>query len=920
VSIPLIETKLFLPSPRPGLVGRPALRDRLDRGLRARLTLVSAPAGFGKTTLLVDWLSSVVPPSHEPSHEPVLDGRPRAAWLSLDPGDNDPARFWRYVVAALRTARPGVGEAALALLQDSPSPALETVLTTLVNELATVEGDTILVLDDYHVLDSPPVHDAMTFLLAHLPARLHLVLATRSDPPLPLPRLRARGDLVEVRAADLRFSAEEASAYLNGVMGLELDPADVRALEDRTEGWIAALQLAALSMTGRQDLPAFIAGFTGDDRYVVDYLVEEVLQRLPAERQAFLLRTSVLDRMTGALCDAVTGQGGGRAVLEALDRDNLFVVALDDRRHWYRYHHLFADVLRGRLLDEQPGLLPDLHHLAGRWHEEEGDADDAIGHYLRGRDFARAGELMETVIPALRRDRREATMRGWLEALPAEVLRVRPVLSNALAGARMSTGVFEGVEELLDATERSIGSVGAEPSTSMRFVDGEEYRRLPGDIAVHRAGLALVAGDVEQTVAHARRALDLVGDSDPVTRGAAFALTGLAAWSTGDLDTAHASYVACLVEFEAAGHVSDVLACSITLGDIEVVRGELRRAARTYRSALDLADRQHAPVLRGRADMHVGLAARHLEADDLVAARRELERSRELGEHAGLLQDAYRWRVVMAGIREAEGDVEAAIDLLDEAERLYVADFSPPVRPVPAVRARTWARHGYVDAARDWADRSDLSLDDPLSYLREFEHLTLVQVLAARHAGGEGGIDLGHATAFLDRLLAAATEGGRHGSVLEILMTRALVLRQVGDRDAALASLGRALELGEPEGYVRTFVAQGAPMGSLLATVPPSAYVERLRSALVHTTPSPSHTGARAKQAPVQRGPFVEALSGRERDVLRLLDTELNGPDIARELVVSLNTVRTHTKNLYMKLGVTSRRAAVLRARELDLL
>ena len=925
MSLPLIETKLFLPSPRPGLVGRPGLRDRLDRGLGARLTLVSAPAGFGKTTLLVDWLSSVLSPSREPSrepsHEPSHDGRPRAAWLALDPGDNDPSRFWRYVVAALRTARPGVGEDALALLQDSPPPAFETVLTTLVNELATVEGDTILVLDDYHVIDSSLVHDAMTVLLAHLPARLHVVLATRSDPPLPLPRLRARGDLVEVRAADLRFSAEEAASYLNGVMGLELDPGDVRALEDRTEGWIAALQLAALSMTGRQDLPAFIAGFTGDDRYVVDYLVEEVLQRLPADRQAFLLRTSVLDRMTGALCDAVTGQGGGRAVLEALDRDNLFVVALDDRRHWYRYHHLFADVLRGRLLDEQPGLLPDLHQLAARWHEEEGDVDDAIGHYLRGRDFARAGELMETVIPALRRDRREATMRGWLEALPAEVLRVRPVLSNALAGARMSTGVFEGVEELLDATERSIGSIGAEPSTSVRFVDGEEYRRLPGDIAVHRAGLALVAGDVEQTVAHARRALDLVGDSDPVTRGAAFALTGLAAWSTGDLDTAHASYAACLVEFETAGHVSDVLGCSVALGDLEVVQGRARTAARTYRSALDLADRHATPVLRGRADMHVGLAARHLEANDLAAARRELSRSRDLGEHAGLPQDAYRWRVVMAGVREAEGDVDAAVDLLDEAERLYVADFLPRARPVPAVRARTWARHRHVDSALAWVDQAGVTLQDPVSYLREFEHVTLTRVLLAEHARPQGTVDIDGVLTFLDRLLQAATEGRRDGSVVDIQVTRALGLQQRGDRSEALQALGAALAIAEPEGYVRTFVDEGAPMATLLAAAErhaPSAYVARLRSALV---PAPtSATGSASSRPGSRNGMPVDALSSREREVLRLLDTELNGPEIARELVVSLNTVRTHTKNLYMKLGVTSRRAAVLRGKELDLL
>ena len=914
MSLPLIETKLFLPSPRPGIVPRPRLRERLDRGLGAKLMLVSAPAGFGKTTLLVDWLASAVP-----SREGTAL---RGAWLALDPGDNDPARFWRYVVAALSTALPGVGDETLALLQDSQASPGEVVLTTLVNEISTTDGDTVLVLDDYHVIDSAAVHEGMAFLLAHLPARLHLVLATRSDPPLSLSRMRARGDLVEVRAADLRFTTDETALYLNETMGLQLATDDVRTLEGRTEGWIAALQLAALSMTGRENVSGFIDGFAGDDRYVVDYLVEEVLQRLPAAAQDFLLRTSVLDRMNGALCNALTGQDTGRSTLEAMERDNLFVVALDDRRHWYRYHHLFADVLRGRLLDEHPGLATELHTLAAAWYEEVGDDAEAIRHSLLGKDFMRAAELVETVLPASRRDRREATLRGWLEALPLEVLEARPVLGNALAGARMSTGEFDGVDELLDATQDWLESGAHRPATTTRGddVDDEEYRRLPADLAVHRAGLALVRGDVEQTVVHARRALDHVGeDGDHLTRGAAFALGGLAAWSTGDLETAHASYAACLVEFEAIDHVSDVLGCSITLGDIEVVQGRLRAATRTYQSALDLADRHPTPVLRGRADMHVGLAARHREANDLSAARQELARARELGPHAGLPQDAYRWRTVMAGIHEAEGDREVAFRLLDEAERVYFTDFSPSVRPVDAVRARTWARCGSVDAAAAWVAGSNLSLDDPPIYLREFEHLTLARVLVADHARRRDGQELSGVLVFLDRLLHAATEGRRDGSVIEIQLTRALALQEMREQGEALRALGEALELAEQEGYVRTFVDEGAPMAGLLVALQkqaPSAYVDRLRAALA-PAPLPEPTPARI--GPGGEIP-VDALSNRERDVLRLLDTELNGPEIARELVVSLNTVRTHTKNLYMKLGVTSRRAAVLRARELDLL
>ena len=913
MSLPLIETKLFRPSPRPGMVARQRLQERLDRGLGARLMLVSAPAGFGKSTLLVEWLAAA---------EARAGTTVRGAWLALDAADNDPARFWRYVVAAIRTALPDVGTDALTVLDESQPPPVEVALTMLVNELAAAELDVVLMLDDYHVIEAPAIHEGMAFLLAHQPGHLHLVLATRSDPPLPLPRLRARGDLVEVRAGDLRFTTDEAASYLNEVMGLDLGPDDVRALEGRTEGWIAALQLAALSMTGREDVSAFIAGFTGDDRYVVDYLVEEVLQRLPPDVQDFLLRTSVLDRMNGSLCDALTGRVDGRQVLETLERDNLFVVPLDDRRHWYRYHHLFADVLRGRLADERPGLVGELHSRAATWHQQAGDTTEAIRHALLGQDFERAAQLVESVVRAFRRDRRETTLRSWLEALPAEVLQERPVLVNALAGSRMSTGEFDGVEELLDATEEWIGSGGhLAGATRATYVDDEELRRLPGELAVHRAGLALVRGDLEETLAQARAALGQVGPDDHVTRGAAFALRGLAAWSAGDLDAAHASYSACLPEFERADHVSDVLGCSVVLGDIEVVQGRLRQAVRTYRSALDLADRHRAPVLRGRADMHVGLAARHLEVDDLPAARHELARSRELGDHAGLPQEAYRWRLVMAGVREAEGDVEAAIDLLDEADRLYVGDFHPLVRPIPAVRARLWARHGYVDAALEWADHAEVSLDDPVAYLREFEHLTLARVRAADEARRGTRGDLAPTLSFLDRLLDAAEDGRRSGSVLDIRLTRALVLEQAGERGEALTSLVGALELAEPEGHTRTFVNEGMPMRTLLAAAAadrPSraGQVTRLMKAF---RPVP---GASSTPRPVgsSHGQPIDALSGRERDVLRLLGTELSGPEIARELVVSLNTVRTHTKNVYMKLGVTSRRAAVVRGKDLDLL
>ena len=615
--------------------------------------------------------------------------------------------------------------------------------------------------------------------------------------------------------------------------------------------------------------------------------------------------------MNGALCNALTGQDTGRSVLEALERDNLFVVPLDDRRHWYRYHHLFADVLRGRLLDEQPGLVKELHRRAATWHEQEGDVAEAIRHSLLGRDFVRAAELVETVVPAFRRDRREATLRaGW-----------RPCRGGAARAARCSAtpwqapgcppGRSTGSSELLDATEEWLDS-GEHPAASTPgVVDGEEYRRLPAELAVHRAGLALVRGDIERTVAHARAALDLVGEDDHVTRGAAFALGGLAAWSTGTwtprtrpTPRASSSSSASTTSRTCWGAPSPWVTSRSS-------RGGCAQAARTYRSALDLADRHHRPCCAAGPTCTWAWRP-DLEVDDSLRRVASCA-SRELGEHAGLPQDAYRWRVVMAGIREAEGDVEAAIDLLDEAERLYVGGLLPDVRPVPALRARTWARHGYVDAALDWVDQADLSLDDPLTYLREFEHVTLARVLRGRPRATGGSKDLGRRCCVPGPLLRAARRTpGRIGHRDQV--TRALGSSSWVTRGGA-ASVERAG--ARRAGGIRPHLRRRGDAHGHPARGRRAADALGVRAAAVGARPAGRRDRAPADGATAA---LVEALSSREREVLRLLDTELNGPEIARELVVSLNTVRTHTKNLYMKLGVSSRRAAVRRARELDLL
>ena len=911
MTTPLLDTKLYVPRSRRGLVPRPRLSERLDRGAVSKLVLVSAPAGFGKTTLLAEWLTAA-----------TADGW-SSAWLSLDQRDNDPALFWTYLVAALRKAEPGVGGGVLSLLQ-SPQPPSEAILATLLNDLSGISNDVVLVLDDYHVIDAGDVQDGMTFLLEHLPAQVHLVIASRADPALPLARLRGRGELVEIRAVDLRFTPDEAAAYLNGVMGLALTSRDVAALEGRTEGWIAALQLAALSMQGRDDIAGFIAGFAGDDRYIVDYLAEEVLQRQPEHVRSFLLQTSILDRLSGSLCDAVTGQDGGKAKLVALERGNLFLVPLDDRRRWYRYHHLFADVLQAHLLDEQPDDVPDLHRRASAWYEENGEPSEAINHALATEDFARAADLLERAIPAMRRTRQQRAVRGWIEALPDELVCARPVLSVGHAGALLVDGEIEGVEDRLRDAEQRLNTAtgqgipdGHMSWAGMDVVEAEEFRRLPGVIEVYRAALAQARGEVLDTVRHARRALELSPHEEHLVRASAAGFLGLASWASGDLADAHREYAECMAGLQLVGYDSDALGCAIALADIRVAQGRLGEAVRTYQQALQRAPEQGGSVLPGTADMYVGMSQIHRERDDLPAATADLLRSQELGEHTGLPQNRYRWRVAMARIREAERDLDGALDLLNEAERLYVGDFFPNVRPVPAMRARVWVAQGRLGEAHSWVRERGLSTTDDLSYLREFEHITLSRVLLARHKEHSEG-SMHDATRLLERLLVAAEEGGRTGSVIEILVQQALAHQTEGDLPAALAPLKRAVTLSEPEGYVRVFVDEGPPMAALLRAAAREAhgeqkgiapsYVRRLLAAVTKTEGN----------APANQG-LIEPLSERELVVLRLLGTDLDGPDIARELIVSLSTVRTHTQKIYAKLGVNNRRAAVRRSEELNL-
>ena len=964
----LLQTKLYIPPIRRELVSRPRLIERLNAGLDRKLTVISAPAGFGKTTLVTQWLNSTDCFS---------------TWLSLDERDNDPTRFLVYLIAALQTIGPQqdsateqepvgvIGQGALDALQSPQPPPAETILTSLINEIATIpdtpeakRSRILLVLDDYHLIEAQPIHDGLTFLLEHLPPQMHLVIATRDDPHLPLARLRARGLLTEVRAADMRFSSSEAAEFLKRVMGLDLSAKDIAALEARTEGWIAGLQLAglalqgSLSTRGQEDVSGFIGAFAGDHRYIVDYLVEEVLQRQPEGVRSFLLQTSILDRLSGPLCDAVrfgrakspsnpggdavrfgkaeppstaeedailaetpTPQKDGKGMLEALERGNLFVVPLDDKRQWYRYHHLFADVLRAHLMEEQPHQVPTLHGRASEWYEHNDSPSDAIRHALAAEDFERAADLAELVSPAWSEGYQPAGWLGWVRELPEDLVRNRPVLGVAYAQALLNAGELEAAEtRLLDAERWLEPTTDVGEPAQMVVVDKEQFRSLPASLASTRAYHALAIGDVPGTVKYAQRALDLLPEGDHPWRGTLTSLLGLTYWASGDLVAAHRIFSAGLNSMQRAGNIADAISGAFVLADIKMALGELREAARAYEHAVKLESQLSKPVPVETVDLYTGMSTLHREQGDLEAAAQDLATSKKLGEQLEASYWQSRWCIAQARLRETLGDLDGALDLLDEAERLYFRTPLPDVRPIAALRARVWVKQGRLAEAQSWAGERGLSIDDDLSYLREFEHITLARVLIARHKNDPVEGSIHEAMVLLERLAQVAEEGGRMGSVIEILVLQALAHDAQGDIPRALEPLERALTLAEPEGYVWIFVDEGPPMARLLYEALSGGiatdYVRRLLAAVPVSEPEQAHP-------PTPQPPgteWVEPLSKRELEVLQLLAEGLTNQEIANKLFLSLNTVKVHTRNIYGKLGAHHRAEAVARARALGIL
>ncbi|MEC5199862.1 LuxR family maltose regulon positive regulatory protein [Arthrobacter sp. PL16] len=895
----ILATKLFVPSPRSTALPRGRLIEQLTRGRESGrgLTLVSAPAGFGKTTLFSEWIAQLR------RQDPQL----RIAWLSLDSSDNDPVRFLGYLAAAIHP------------LNTSSFPddrdvrlSAEATLTSLLNDLSRDPEPMILFLDDVQVVENPSVRDAIAFLLDHKPPQLHVALASRSDPLLPLARLRASGTLTELRAAELRFTLDEASFFLNEVMGLALSPEDVAALETRTEGWIAGLHLAALSADASSDASAFVDAFTGSNRYVIDYLVEEVLHRASPHVREFLSRTAVLDRLCGPLCDAVTGGTGSTQMLEFLERANLFIVPLDDRRQWYRYHHLFADVLRSRLLVDGPAQVAALHSLASEWYENNDLPDEAVRHALEAADFPRAARVIEATIPGVRRSRQDATLQGWLAALPDDAKKRRPVLRVFSAWFSLIAGDLPSVDRQLSEAERLLA---ATPDGGARAHDsepGEELLTLPVTIELYRASLALAMGNRAEITRHARRALDAAAPEDHLGQGAAAGFLGVASWADGDLEAGVAAFARSARSLRVAGNLTDALSTTMVIADMLLTLGRLREARTMYETALQQSI-EHGNGGRPTADLHAGLSDVLRERNELPLAKDHLAASTALGDIALSHEHRYRWFVAMAGVLEAEGESDLALDSLAHAEQHYRRGFFPDVRPIGGLRARVLIRQGRLAEARAWVEEQKLSCTDAPDYLREYGHLTLARLLIAEHSAKRlPGSSLDGARELLDRLLVAAEAGGRTGSVNEVLMLQTIALHTQGETALALVPLERAIAQAEPEGYVRLFVDEGAPMLAVLRNAAGAGIqqdsVRRISQAFRNT------------DAALHPDQPDESLSERELHVLRLLATELSGPQIARELFVSLNTMRTHTKHIFLKLDVSSRAAAVRRAEALGLI
>jgi len=918
----LLATRLHIPHPRLDLVPRPRLTHRLNEGATRKLTLITAPAGFGKTTLLSEWITQC---------------RLAMAWLSLHPGDNHPLRFFSYLIAALEPLQPGIDEQVYPLLHTAQPPLSEPVLTTLLNALAALPYDFALVLDDYHFITDPQIHQGMSFFLEHLPLQMHLMIASRVELPIPLARLRGQGQLTELRAQDLCFTSGEVALF-NQVMNLGLSPEDLAIVETRIEGWIAGLQLVALSMQGHGDMHAFIKAFSGSNRYILDYLSEEVFARQPEHVQTFLLHTSMLDQFTGSLCDAITGRSDGQRILEMLEQAGLFIVPLDDERHWYRYHHLFADILYRHLCQASPSLLPELHRRASEWYEHHEMVSKAVEHALAARDFTRAMCLTERQADSMWMRGDLPTLLEWLQALPDDLVRSQPRLCLFYGWAFYTLGQVDAAMPYLQAAEcalnASIDSALVDAPVHALEAAGQnaspEHAGLQSMRAVVHASIAIMQGDSARTIEHGHYALAQLSEETSPWRGVITLGLGFAYQAAGDVVAAsRAINEASRISRRAGNDYTRLFALS-TLAQLQVELGQLSKAARTYRQIIQDAETIGGQLATVAGWAYVGMGEVLREWNELDEGVHSVIEGIERGKQGGNESLVASGSTTLARLKLAQGQMDEALDLTMQVEQLaQTCTILLIASHAAAMQALIWVARGNIAVARHWIRESQLSVHDELSYSREFEHVTLARVLLA-----QGQYET--ALPFLQRLLLAAKAGGRRRRVIEVLVLQALGYSHVhNDMTRAMTALGRALSLAEPEGYLRIFADEGPPMLSLLSafrTYPaqqsPAAsprnvlhYVEKLLNmfgedqGLASDVPSPAHKSLSLKEQPP-----VEPMSEHEVEILRLLAAGMSNREIAQHMVITAGTVKWHLANIYGKLNLHSRTQAIVRARDLDLL
>lgn len=882
MSTPILATKLYIPPPRPKSVLRSRLMERMNEGMDRKLTLISAPAGFGKTTLVSEWVTGCRRP---------------AAWLSMDEGDNDPIRFLTYLVAALQTIAANIGGGVLGVLQSSPPPSTESVLTALLNEISAVPDDFTLVLDDYHVIDAKPVDDVLTFLLEHLPPQMHLAIATRVDPHLPLARLRVRGQLTELRAADLRFTPTEAAGFLNQVMGLGLSAEDIAALETRTEGWIAGLQLAAISMQGLKDSTGFIKTFTGSHHFVLDYLVAEVLQQQPASVQNFLLRTSILDRMCGPLCDAVLldPSASGQETLAYLKQTNLFIVPLDNERRWYRYHHLFAELLRQRLPQSIAPSAGDagegiagLHLRASRWYEDHGLEIEAFHHAAAANDVERAARLITGKGMPLHVRGALVPVLNWLESLPTTVLDEKPVLWVMFAGALTTAGLTTGVEQKLQAAENALQ--GAELDV--------ETRDLIGRIANNRATLAVSRYQADTAIVQARRALEyLRPDNLPVRTITTWAL-GAAHQIKGDRTAAGRAFTEAISTSRAIGHTFVTKLATTALGTVQESENRLYLAAETYRHALQLFGDQPLPIA---CEAHLGLARIFYEWNDLDAAQHHGQQSIQLArQFADVIDRFVICEVFLARLLLTRGDAAGAAVILSKADQVVRQhNYVYRMPEVAATQVLTLLHQGDLAAAARLAETHELPISQARVHLAQGDPAAALAVLVP----------------YRELMEAKGWEDER----LRVMVLQAVALHAHGEKDKAVQLLGDALALAEPGGFIRIFVDEGMPMVRLLSAAAAQGIRPDYTGKLLAVFEAEEQKDKDKSYLPHTQ-PLIEPLSQRELEVLQLIAQGLSNHEISERLFLALDTVKGHNRRIYGKLQVQRRTEAVARARELGLL